>query len=402
MLIHIIIGIISVILVIYIIQHDERMTGILLLAFALRLFLMAADLGHWFPILNSGADTEMFDAMARRSLRSLNSSVQIGGYPRFLSLIYSVSGSSRLLAQFINVLFGMGILFILVKIFRLLDIPMPKQKIALCAVAFLPNMAIFSGILLREAWVEFFVALSAFQFILWYIKGKQSNMIMCILSVLAASYMHSGVIGLLGGYIVGFLAYDPRVRAVQFTLKTILIIVVLGILFLVFAGNSAVFLGKFQTFDPGSSNEFLKYANKIGTGSSGYLTWLPPTSNPIIGLLVAPLRMFYFLFAPLPTEWHRVSDVIGFVIDGSIYMWMCWFILKKCAPVEYVYLKKFLVASFLTAAFIFGYGTSNAGTAFRHRAKLMPVIAMTFALSQMRENEEDESDSETCDINTKE
>ena len=34
--------------------------GLLLLGLCLRLFFLAADYNHWFPIVNSGADTEMF------------------------------------------------------------------------------------------------------------------------------------------------------------------------------------------------------------------------------------------------------------------------------------------------------------------------------------------------------
>lgn len=373
----------------YIIKHGEEMTNILLLAFVLRFFLMIADLEHWFPILNSGADTEMFDMIARRNL-SLAEPTHKSGYPALLTFIYSISGSSRLFAQYINILFGIGILLILIKVFRLLDIPLKRQKQVLYLVAFMPNIVIFSSILLREAWVEFFVAASALQFIIWYQTGKQSNMSTCILFVLAASYMHAGTIGLLGGYITGFLAYDPREKIVQFTPKTISSIVLLGIFFLLFSENSAMFLGKFQSFDPDSPEAFLRYANKAGVGNSGYLTWLPPISNPIVGLLVAPLRMFYFLFAPLPTEWHRVSDIIGFAIDGSIYMWMCWFIMKSHATEENFYLKRFLIATFLSAAFIFSYGTSNAGTAFRHRTKLMPTIAMAYAISHIRTNEKED------------
>lgn len=374
----------------YIIRHGEEMTNMLLLAFALRLFLMTADLEHWFPILNSGADTEMFDILARKNLQVLDSPFR-SGYPGFLTFIYSISGSSRLFAQYLNVLFGIGILLILVKSFRLLNVPEKRQKLVLCLVAFMPNMVIFSSILLREAWVEFFVAASALQFIIWYQTGRQSSMVMCILFVLIASYMHSGVIGLLGGYITGFLAYNPEEGTVQFTPKTIFSIILMGGLFILFAGNSAMFLGKFQSFDPNSSDAFLQYANKTGIGNSGYLTWLPPIHNAFLGLLVAPLRMFYFLFSPLPTEWHRVSDIIGFVIDGSVYMWMCWFIVKNYTDDENSSLKKFLVVSVLAGTFIFGYGTSNAGTAFRHRAKLMPLIAIIYAIANTRIDPEEDS-----------
>ncbi len=346
---------------------------------------MIADLEHWFPILNSGADTEMFHFLAVRDL-SLVTPVHTSGYIHFLTLIYSISDSSRLFAQYINVLFGMGILFILLKVFRLLDVPLKQQKIGLSVVAFMPNMVIFSAILLREAWVEFFVAVSVWQFVLWYLRGNTTNMLFCISAVLLGCYMHAGVIGLLLGYIAAFMAYNPRIGRVKFTLRVVSTLGILGILFVNLAGNMAMFTGKFQQFDAESSEDFLSYANKTGIGASGYLQWLPPTSNPVVGLLVAPIRMFYFLFSPLPTEWRRVSDLIGFMIDGVFYMWLCWKICKQRAFPYAIPLKKFLLTAMLATSFVFGYGTSNAGTAFRHRAKILSIVVVTYAISTIPAN----------------
>ena len=75
-----------------------------------------------------------------------------------------------------------------------------------------------------------------------------------------------------------------------------------------------------------------------------------------------------------------MSDIVGFAIDGAIYMWMCW-IIWKYRPGRHLMLKRFVVIAMLCSAFIFGYGTFNAGTAFRHRAKLIAVIAIPFAIS---------------------
>lgn len=377
-----IIIIVSIALMLYCMQQNRSIAAILILAFVARIFILFADLEHWFSILNSGADTEMFDIMARRDLLLVESEFK-SGYVHFLTFIYSISDGSRLLAQYINVLFGMGILFIMLKTFRLLDVPMKQQKVGLSLVAFMPNMIIFSAILLREAWVEFFVAASVLQFVRWYLRGNSMNMTFCILMILAACYMHAGVIGLLLGYIFGFLAYNPKLRKVQFTPKAIVSIIILGLLFIAFAGSLEMFTGKFQNYDPESTEDFLLYANKTGVGGSGYLQWLPQTSNPVIGILVAPLRMFYFLFSPLPTEWHRVSNIVGFLIDGVFYMWMCWIIYTRRALLHKIPLKNFLVTAILATAFIFGYGTSNAGTAFRHRAKILPAIVITYAISNV-------------------
>lgn len=370
----------SAIVLLGLVIRQKRYRNMIIAGFLLRLFLLFADYYHWFPILNSGGDTEAFHQIATLNVLSPEESITLTNYTTFLTFLYSITHSCRMIAQYINVLFGVGIILMLSEILQCLNVSKKAERLTLGAVVFLPNMIIFSAILLREAWVEFFVTASVLFFIRWFQSGKMTNIIMVIISLLNASYMHSGVLGLMMGYVVAFLTYNPRTHKVQLSASTIGCLCILAVSCILFLKQADLFTDKFQSFDFESEDDFLNKINTTSGGGADYLTWIN-TDNFVVGLLFAPLKMFYFLFSPLPTEWRGLNDLIGFLMDGAIYMWLCWIIYKNQTKSHLTLLKKYLTTALLVVTFVFAYGTSNAGTAFRHRAKIFPLLAVIFATS---------------------
>lgn len=359
-------------------RKDRRIAIILAVGLSLRLVLLFVDFFHIAPIPNSGADTETFHYIAMRFYYGMPYDTR-SHFPSVIAMFYEITYASRLLAQYVNVVFGMGILIMIYKSLKLLKVKEKAIFVAITVIALLPNAIIFSGILLREAWVEFFVAVSAFFIVKWFVNGKAINVLTCLAALLTASYMHAGILGLALGYIAAFLFYSPATSKVTFSTSSVISMIIITGVWLAIADSFQMFTGKFNNFDFEDSQDFLKKVNSQGGGNSDYLTWINADSTAQ-GLIFSPLKIFYFLFSPLPTEWRRISDIVGFAIDGFWYMWMCWAIWRY-RPGRHRSLKHFLVAGMLCSAFIFGYGTFNAGTAFRHRAKLLSVIAIPFAIS---------------------
>ena len=89
-----------------------------------------------------------------------------------------------------------------------------------------------------------------------------------------------------------------------------------------------------------------------------------------------PVRLFYFLGAPFPWQLERLSDVWG-LVDGAVFLYVCWTIVRnsiKGAQKQDIY-RMLLVVAF-AAIVAFSAATSNYGTAFRHRAKFVPVLLL--------------------------
>lgn len=149
-------------------------------------------------------------------------------------------------------------------------------------------------------------------------------------------------------------------------------------MFAVLGGNSEMFTGKFNNID--SSEDLLSGINET-RGRTAYLTWIK-ADNIWMGLLLSPLKMFYFLFSPLPSGWHGFGDIFAFMIDSSFYIFLCCNIVRNYRLRNtFVNLKKFLFIGLGVAVFAFALGTFTAGTAMRHRAKLLPMLTVLYAVT---------------------
>ncbi len=374
------IGVILMFLYVYGVK-GLQFRNIIFLGFILRVIILLADYFDWFPILNSGADSELFHQVSEANVRNYTNNTKTN-YTIVVTLIYQITNCSRILAQFFNVLLGTGIILMVQSMLRRLDVDYQKMKYAILILALMPNINIFSAILLREAWIEFFVTLSLYCFVRWFISGGVHFIILCIAAVLSATFMHSGIVTVLVGYIVAFIVYRPSTETITISRSTVTSIIFLVAISALGSSYMGMFTGKFNEYD--NINDIVDVTNKTTGGGSDYLKWINVNS---VGqsLLFAPLKMFYFLFSPLPTEWRGVRDLFGFAIDGGVYLYMFISIYRDKAATQVTkHLKKFLLVSILVVSFVFGYGTTNAGTAFRHRGKMIALVVVAFAISAIK------------------
>ena len=368
-------------------KRDLSYKNMIALAVLARVGLLLCDIFHLFPIPNLGADSEFFHYLAEKNQ---NSSMPryVTNYTVFLTYFYSFTNCSRIMAQFVNVLFGIGVIIYGQKCLRLFNIEERFVKISTLILCFEPNLIIFSGGLLREAWVEFFTTVSLFYFLCWYKKGDLYCFVLSLLFLLGGSYMHGGTIGVAVGYFLVFTLYNRSENIFKLNMRSWFAIIAI-LAFSVFLSNYMnVFGSKFEGIDSENAAEVLMSSyEKTEKGGSDYLLWLP-VSNFTGAVIFSPLKMFYFLFSPVPWEWRGFKDILAFFIDSIWYVMLCWGIYKS-KPNAFYMVKKGLVISLLAVVFIFGLGVSNAGTAMRHRAKLLSFIVVTFCISKSEKQEED-------------
>lgn len=373
----------------YILFAEGKYKNILLLGLILRLVILFADIYHWFPVLHSGADSETFHGIAKLN-QIYDEQRKLTNYTPFLTFLYSITHSSRIIAQYFNLVMGVSILFIVRKIFEILDIDNKIALISMIILACMPNFVIFSGILLREAWVEFFVILSVYFFVRWFIGGNSLNIPLCMGSILFAAIMHSGTLVVIMGYILAFTSYNPSTGHIQFSTNTVSFVIIATVMVMLLGDSSDMFTGKFQSAS--SSDGLLATINADTTGDSAYLTWVKADSL-WMGFVFSPLKMFYFLFSPLPTNWRGFGDIIAFMIDSSFYIFLCWNIARNYRfGNKFGNIKLFLLIGFSISVFVFAFGTYTAGTALRHRAKLLPMLTVLYAVSSSSLNIKEESE----------
>lgn len=370
-------------------KNEFKVFGVALVVRLLMLYLDYSVSGVSVP--HSGMDSETFYRIAFNNIgKPENLRYYLTNYTVLLTFLFDLMGPQRLFAQFINVLLGMVTLVYLYKSLVLCRIGGRAKRVALWTTALMPQMVIFSAILLRESMI-IALTMSSFYFFLKYIKsGELGSLIPCFVLALGSAALHSGMLGLFVGYIVGLVLYDRSSRRIQLSLSSI-VIGLFALIFLVIAGIQSGLATGYISFliEPSgvSSSELLleRVNNDDTMAGSAYLQWV--NSQSIIQLLVfSPLYIIHLMFSPLPWYWRGVPDVVAFLFDSLFYLSVVYVIFKRRSKgVSYQWsrgqLNLLLLGVFLSV-FMYALGTGAAGTAIRHRANFFPVLVLIAAMAQ--------------------
>lgn len=349
---------------------------IIYIGFVIRVIIVLVDL--YVPSVNifsSGTDSEYFHN-ASLDISSGIISISEGRtyYVTFLSALYYMFGDQRLLAQFLNVSLWVFSSVYLYKTLCLLRVHKNTLLFLLILFVLIPNGIFMSSILLRESLIVFFITISLYYFFRWLRDGSIKDYIMALLLGLGSMIFHAGMVGFILAYIIALVFKDKRVKGRRKNNKFTYIILISTLLIILFV-NQELFLTKFISL-AGKGVENISIVNH---GTSAYLQSFGNVNGWKVFLL-APLKMVYFLFSPMPMDWRGMSDIISFFFDSLIYLFFF-------ASITYGIIKSklerrmkiiILIMLFLTT-FIFAFGTGNAGTAIRHRYKLLPLFIFAFA-----------------------
>lgn len=366
-------------LVIRVVMVDEKgkYHDVILLGMALRMSLLLITCLDFLPLPDAHEDADNFHDISVANQHGYDG--YSSNYTVFLTLLYHFTDCSRWFAQFLNMILGVLVLVYLRRILVVLEIENIIAKRIMLVASFMPFLNVYSVVLMREAWVTFFTIFSLYHYICWYLGNKNSvwQVFLTISGVILASWMHAGVIGLLIGFFLSFLTYYRKNDCVRISSSSYIALFFV-FLFLIF------FILNFETFgsklSQGDVSEYAEAKSQGAGGGSDYLTWLD-LSSPIKLLMFAPLKMFYFLYSPIIIDWRGINDIAAFLLDSSVYLISSWFVFRKKVVGKYKLLKRYIGISYFITILLFSFGTSNSGTAIRHRAKTCPVLLVLCAIS---------------------
>lgn len=369
-------------------KYTIKYTLIFTIAYFIRIIAMFWDKygRSVFIFPNSGADSVGFYNIAEQisnNLELLETKVYGGLYSKINGILFYFTKSEILLGQYINVMLGITIIVILYKTLTLLNIEDSIKKKAVLLLSLFPQAIISSAIFLRENYITLFLLLSFYYFIKWYLKGEVKNIIINLICVLIASIFHSGVIFIAIGYLFMYMVYERESRRVHISRKTIgLFIVFSGIVFILVNYYGDTFFVHFNQVDD-ITDIYSKVNSRIG--GSAYLINLKIDAIWKL-ILYSPIKIFYFLIAPLPWDWRGFNDILTFFIDSLIYFYLIFTSFKKIKKTgsrDPLILGVLIIL--LIPTFTFGIAVSNAGTAMRHRHKLLPIIICIRSLINSKE-----------------
>lgn len=375
-----------IITTIILLSFNIKVKNIIIWAFLIRILFLFFDIfGRDILILpHSGSDTELFynSALEVSTTLGLTLDSSVSLYSKITGLIFKFIGPMRIFVQYLNVLLGISTIYILYIIFDKLNINENIKYYGTLIYSFMPISIIMSSIFLREAFPTFFVSLSVLFFTDWINNSNKGNMITSLIMLAIASAFHSGVIGIALGLAFAYLFYNAYTNQLIFSKQTIVYSVILSFLtFIALTYFNGTIFGKFQGID--NTSELFDKSSGYGAASSVYLAGLK--INNFFNLIIfAPIKAIYFYLSPLPWNWRGLSDLITFFIDSVFYLGslIYYFYYKN----RYLDSRKNVVNIFLLmiigSGLIFGLGVDNAGTAMRHRQKLLPVF-IPFLISML-------------------
>ncbi len=289
--------------------------------------------------------------------------------------IWKITGLSYALIRFINAFLSFLSCIIAYK----LTLSITNEKVAkrvLLFCCFFPNLIRFSSpFASREAVFVFFSLLFFYSTYLNYTTHKVKYLIISLICLLLSMILHTIAISYTMIYIYIYIISNLKYKKKLFSNIGAFFLMIL--LFLVIfrnnIGTSKLSMG--GEMDIMERADFFQSASSVGRAA--YLQNLH-TNNPIITILILPIRVAYFLFSPFIWMCRVFLDLLG-LFDGILYLLVCYRIFKNR---KYLKENKFIFALTLSSLLfvcIMGLSVSNYGTAIRHRQK---IIIPLFIISE--------------------
>lgn len=368
-------------------------SGICFIGYLLRCVCMLVDIygRDYITLLHSGSDSETFALHASGLYEGWIDGNVSTKYPYAINWIYHVTGENRLLAQYANVIFWVLSAGILIRICQRFQVTESMGNMVCAVWSFLPTGILLSGILLRESAEMFFGMWSFEKFLQWMHEGKKRYCVEAFLYVLPAVILHSASVALWTVYVVVIMFWDTWTRRCRLQRKSLAVVLVLaaGLLAVIFFfRETAVWSLLFGKL----GGDFSLYGithRVFYAGGSDYLvnmdcqSWIQFVPYTLV-------RMFYFLFSPVPLEARGFGDIVMFLADGlPLAVIICYSLVKIRQRKEIRGYAGTALLGGCSFAGIFAWGVRNAGTALRHRylAWSIFIIALCICCGNRKKDE---------------
>ena len=262
------------------------------------------------------------------------------------------------------------------------------------AMAVFPAAILMSSLVLRESGVGFGVALGILG-VAGAMRHRTAPWVLLSTAGFAlASLLHGGMlipaIALLTFLSVSEFrnsAKGSRVR-LRSTLVAASVITLVAAAVWISTTNQVSF-ASFGTLDMETAeSQILSENPRVGLGGSAYYgdvtteSWAEAASQ-------LPVRLGLFMFSPMPWTVSSYTQLIG-LLDGFFWLFMCIVLVRTRKRWWGDPVLRALFVFGVAAIIVFALGTTNAGTALRHRTKIIPAILpllMVTLLSGRRDRE---------------
>ncbi|MDY6826345.1 MAG: glycosyltransferase family 39 protein [Bacillota bacterium] len=384
---------VSIILIIVLINRieDPVLRKIIYIALVIRLglALLQTYTGIDLPGEGPGSDAINFENHGWKNAQYWLQGGEPGGmtgahyYSAWIGILYYIFGRISLVPQIFNVYFSLLAIFLVYKTTNMIA----KQRAARFAALFfmlIPSLNSFAAILLRETLIILFLTASFYFFVKWLYNGKILDIGGAFIAVALAGALH-GVLFLLSAiYIIMLIFYSPREKRFRLVWTQLILAGVMVILAFVLLSNIISYQIPANVADVFTPEFIGTVVERKKVSRTSYLQGMVP-QNYFDLIWQSPIRMIYFLFAPFPWMVENISDLFGF-LDILIYVVLIVLSVKGSCLLWPG--KKQVVSTAAVLVFslvlMYSWGTTNYGTAWRHRQKLAAYLTIFAAVGVTR------------------
>ena len=300
-----------------------------------------------------------------------------------IAVIYSIFGHSELMAQSISLLLGVGSVYMGWTVAEKVWNRNVANK-AGWLIALFPSLILYSCVILREAYIVFFIILALNGSVDWTRNKNLKSFLFTSLSFIAAIFFHGAmIVGLVLFIAIVFwnLAKDTikRLKYLKITIGSFIAIPLLVILIITAYTSKKIHIPKLGKISDVNQLPalILKRAQSNNLGQAGYENWMVPKSE-IELVYKLPFRVIYFLFSPFPWDVKKPEHLIG-LLDGFLYIYLIYLLFSNLKIIWANPASRIILLLFLSFICIFGLSIGNFGTGVRHRSKFVVMLILLVA-----------------------
>ncbi|WP_018867259.1 MULTISPECIES: glycosyltransferase family 39 protein [unclassified Thioalkalivibrio] len=338
------------------------------------------------PLPQGGADAISFERRAwfwaQSGCGNLGDHFSMGSsylHSWLIANVYACADRAPLAFQAVNIALGMLTVYLIARIAEQLWDRQAAVRAAWIAALF-PILIVNAAVPLREVWFTAFFLLGVLWLVRWVQSQRTGFLVAAVGVLLASAIVHGAAVFAIAGIAVVLVGWSIR----EFLRAADLGRIRPGLLFGgVLLGSAGVmgflvmddmrFSSIGQLGDVMEQTETLdQRAERSARGGAAYPSFLIP-SNDLQALVLTPIRMGYLLFGPPLWEVRSPVHLVG-MLEGLFYLSL---VLLLALYRHHWWQRqdfRLLVVIFVVLTIIFAWGTSNFGTAARHRAKFLGIL----------------------------
>ena len=249
-------------------------------------------------------------------------------------------------------------------------------------LALYPTLVLYSCLVLREAYVWFFLLVSVYGVIFWFENKAFKALTFLLIGFSGATFFHGGMF--FGGFIflcilliTSLIETIKKLNYLKISIKSLTLLILSSVItfYLVSEVDS---IPKIRSMNNLFNVELiLEKISSRNINIAAFPEWtVPKTSIELI--YKGPIRVLYFIFSPFIWDVTKYSHLFG-LFDGMFFMMLFILVIKN---IKLIWSDRILRAIFIILTsylVLYGLSTGNFGTGLRHRTKFIIVAILLVA-----------------------